>query len=222
MIERLVERVLHARTIDTVVIATSDEPSDDPLAELAGRISVGCYRGSLPNIMERIKGAADTHRCDTIVEILGDNPLVHSDLIDEVVSLHRKGSFDYTASITNEYPTVATTRALFAVGIRVQVYSPAVANRQTDFPEYIEASGKDSSAYIYEHPKTFKLGFLEARGRWASLNRPELNFAVNYRKNFEMVKTIFERFYPHDRNFTLEQAMEFFNKEKVLRSLMGA
>ena len=62
----------------------------------------------------------------------------------------------------------------------------------------------------------------EARGRWASLNRPELNFAVNYRKNFEMVKTIFERFYPHDRNFTLEQAMEFFNKEKVLRSLMGA
>ena len=78
MIQHLAERVSKSKLISNVIIATSTLPSDDPLEELANQIGVDCYRGSLDNVMERISGAAKKYNCDTIVEILGDNPLVHS------------------------------------------------------------------------------------------------------------------------------------------------
>lgn len=220
MIEHIVERVRRARTIDTVVITTSEESSDDDLEAQAARIGVPCYRGPLANIMERVRAAAAFHRCGTVVEILGDNPLVHSDLIDEVVSLHRTGSNDYSANITREYAAHVAGRALFSVGIRVQAYSLSVAERHGDFPEYLGAA-KDSTAYIYEHPETFRLGFLEAKGRWSPLNRPEINFAVNYRKNFEGVAQIFSRLYPHAPDFSLQEAMAVYNQDDSLHAPFG-
>jgi spore coat polysaccharide biosynthesis protein SpsF len=222
MIERLIERVGRARSIDTVAIATSDEISDDPLADFARDRGIACHRGSLPNIMERVAGAADAFGCDTVVEVLGDNPLVHSDLIDDVVSLYRSGSYDYCASITREYRGHAEGRRLFALGIRVQVYSAAAAARYSDYPGYLEADGKSSTAYIYEHPQTFKLRFVEARDRWASLNRPDVNFAVNYRKNFDMVSRIFAQLYPRDANFGLQDVIRLYDEDGALPPLMGA
>ena len=87
MIELLVERVKASNFVSKVIIATSDLVSDDPLEELSQRLGVDCYRGSLNNVMERITKAAEFYDCDTIVEILGDNPLVHSNLIDDVIKL---------------------------------------------------------------------------------------------------------------------------------------
>lgn len=222
MIERLIGRVRRARSIDKVVVATSREPSDDPLEALAARIGVACHRGSLPDIMERVRGAAEANSCDTIVEILGDNPLVHGELIDDVVSLCQKGGYDYCASVTREYPEAEAGRKLFALGIRVQVYSLDVARRHKDYPGYLEAGEKGSTAYIYEHPQAFRLGFLEATGRWASLSRPDLNFAVNYRKNFEMVSRIFERLHSQDPDFPLQKVIELYDRDKALPPLMGA
>lgn len=222
MIERLIERVRRARSIDKVVIATSRDPSDDPLEALAAGIGLACHRGSLPDIRERLRAAAEAHGCETIVEILGDNPLVHGELVEEVVGLYQKGGYDYCASVTREYPEARSPRSLFALGIRVQVYSLDAARRHKDYPGYLEAADKGSTAYIYEQPRAFRLGFLEAKGRWASLSRPDLNFAVNYRKNFEMVSRIFERLHPQDPDFSLQKVIELYDRDKELRALMGA
>jgi len=88
MIQHLVERIAKSKTIDKIVITTSTLPSDDPLEALAEDIGIDCFRGDLDNVMERIVGAANYFNCDTVVEILGDNPLVHSSLIDDVVGLY--------------------------------------------------------------------------------------------------------------------------------------
>ena len=103
MIQHLFDRVLMARSLDLVAIATSTDITDDPLAKFAKEIDLPCYRGSLDNVMERIQTAADAFKCDTIVEILGDNPLVHSDLIDDLVVIYKRDKLDYAANITDEY-----------------------------------------------------------------------------------------------------------------------
>ena len=77
MIEMMVERVKAAQTLDKVVIATSNLSSDDPFEDLSAKMAIGCYRGSLDHVMDRIVNASIAHECVTIVELLGDNPLVH-------------------------------------------------------------------------------------------------------------------------------------------------
>ena len=91
VIELMVERVQASLLIDKVIIATSTLPSDDPLKELARKLGIGCYRGSLENVMDRIARAAKAYNCDTIVELLGDNLLAHSELIDDVIKFYKDG-----------------------------------------------------------------------------------------------------------------------------------
>ncbi len=221
MIQLMIERVQQSRCIDKVIIATSELPSDDPLEDLAEKLGVGCYRGSLEHVMERINGAAKANGCDTIVELLGDNPLVHSDLIDDVLKIHTREQCDYTATLTKEYPTSAKEMESFSAGIRVQVYSQAVCEEYKAYPDYINNEEKHPCAYIFEHPDSFKLKFLEASEKWSYLNRPELNFAVNYRKNFDMTRTIFEMLYPDNNNFSLKQVCDLMDKERHLYLQMG-
>jgi spore coat polysaccharide biosynthesis protein SpsF len=220
MIELMIERVKASHLIDKVVITTSSHPTDDMLEELAHKLKVGCFRGSLENVMDRICNAAEAHDCDTIVELLGDNPLVHCELIDDVIEFYQAGGYDYAATVTKEYPVSRLEKKLFPTGIRVQVYSRQAAEQWKDYPEYANDETKSTTAFIFEHPEKYKTGYFEAKGKWAFINKPDLTFAVNYRKNFEMIQAIFERNYPQDRIFSLKKVFEQMEKEKHLYQLM--
>jgi len=221
MIALLAERVSYSSLVDKVVIATSTAKSDDPLEELAARLGLDCFRGSLENVMERVACAARHFKCNTVIEILGDNPLVHSDLIDDVLNLYRQRKFDYAATVTKEYPVSPLQFKLFSVGIRVQVYSLRAAERWREYPDYLNVPAKSTSAYIFEHTQEFKAGYLEAKGRWAFMHKPDFNLAVNYAKNFELVRRVFEKNYIQDKNFSLQKVYAQLNDEPHLLSLMG-
>jgi spore coat polysaccharide biosynthesis protein SpsF len=202
------------------VIATSHLPEDQPLADLASRVGVGCFRGSPDDVLGRLAAAAAGTKADLLVELLGDNPLVHSALIDDVVDLHVRAGHDYSASVTVEYPHAGPEVAKFPVGIRVQVFSPEVlarAAREAQDPYQRE----NATTYVYGHPELFTLGYIEAIGKWRRLHRPGLTFAVNYRRNFDLVSRLFERCYPADANFSLIDVIEAFDGDPQLAGLMG-
>jgi len=221
MILHMAERVARAGCIDKVIITTSDDPTDDPLEAVAHDSGIECFRGPLDNIMERIAGAARAHECNTIVELLGDNPLVHCDLINEVVEFYRDGGYDYAANVSSDYAVSETEMKLFSIGVRVQVYSRAAAEQHTGYGDYMANEERHPCAYIFDHPDVFKVGYVEAKGRWAFMNRPELTWAVNYPKNFELVRTIFEAQYPADINFPLKNVYQQLEQQPELSLLMG-
>lgn len=220
MVERLIERVRRASRITDVLLATTDLPDDQPLVDLASRAGVGCFRGSPDDVLGRIAAAAGGTGADVLVELLGDNPLVHSALIDDVLDLHAAGGYDYTANVTSEYAHAGAGVAKFPVGVRVQAFTPDVlarAAREARDPYHRE----NATTYIYGHPERFALGYLQAAGTWSRLRRPELTFAVNYRKNFDLVSRLFERCYPIDANFSLVDVMDAFDADPRLAALMG-
>lgn len=220
MIEHLIDRVRRASCIDQLVLATSNDPSDDALEELARRCNIGCHRGPLDDIMRRVADAARSFRCDTIVEILADNPFVHSDLIEDVVRLQRNGGYDYAANVTREHFVTGKGLRWFPVGSLVQVYSLRAAERHVEFPGYV-AKDIGSTNYIFEHPEAFTIGHLEASGRWAFANRPSLNLAVNHKCNFDMARTVFERLFPEDTNFGLDKVLSCLDENRYLYLLLA-
>ena len=220
MIEHLIHRVRKSKLIDEVCIVTSNLESDDKLEEFAKVNNIPCYRGSLDNIMERIIGAANYFGSESIVEILGDNPLVHSELIDDVVDLFNKTDSDYAANLTKEYPQFNKKQIGFPVGIRVQIYKKEVAEKYLSFPEYIN-SDKHPTSFIFENTDKYKVSFVEPIDKWGYLNHPDLHFAVNLEKNFRLINIIFEELYKHDSNFDFKDIIEMVNKNKDLLTLMG-
>ena len=220
MMGRMIERIQHAPSIDEVMIATTELPGDDRLEAMARRLGVECYRGSTDDVLDRIAKAVAQAQPDRVVEMLGDNPLVHSDLIEDVIAFYDDGGFDYALNVTHGYPHAPPEAAKFPVGIRVEVFRPEVIARcaaeATD-----PYNHEHSTSYIGQHPELFKAGYFEATGAWAPLHRPDQTFAVNYRQNFDLVDAIFKACYPEDSNFSLTAAVEAYDSMPELASLMG-
>lgn len=221
MIEHMVERIRRSRHINEIIIATTRLESDDELQATADRLGISCYRGEVNDVLGRLNSAVEQADADLVVEILGDNPLVHSDLIDDVVDFYHMAGVDYAANVTTEYPHAGPEYAKFPVGIRVQVFTPEIL-AECDRLVTKEEHREHSTSFIYEHPEIFKLAYFEAKGKWNDLHRSDLTFAVNYRENFELVEYIFEKCYPKNENFSLQAALEVFDNNPELARLMGA
>jgi len=54
MLELLIERLKRANRIDEIVVATTTEPEDNVIAELAKRVGVKCFKGSSEDVLDRV------------------------------------------------------------------------------------------------------------------------------------------------------------------------
>ena len=99
MLARQIERLRRATTLDKLVVATSDDASDDPLAAMCEDISVPFYRGSLNDVLGRFKGVCEAFgSVNHIVRLTGDCPLADPAVIDAVVRHHLASGADYTSN----------------------------------------------------------------------------------------------------------------------------
>ncbi len=68
-----------------VIVATSDEPSDDVLATVLGDAGIQCFRGSLENTLDRMVGALAGYDDDTLVfRLTADNVFPDGTLLKEM------------------------------------------------------------------------------------------------------------------------------------------
>jgi spore coat polysaccharide biosynthesis protein SpsF len=91
----VLSRLSEAREIDEVVVATSSEESDDPVARVAAATGVTVVRGPLDDVLERYRQAA---RGDAVVRITADCPLVDPDVVDLVVRVWKTTTVDFAAN----------------------------------------------------------------------------------------------------------------------------
>ena len=82
-----VRAVREAGSIGEVVVATSDDASDDPVAEAAAGFGAHVVRGPLEDVLARFLLAVDAHPCDAVLRITADCPLHDPVLLDQVVGL---------------------------------------------------------------------------------------------------------------------------------------
>jgi spore coat polysaccharide biosynthesis protein SpsF (cytidylyltransferase family) len=100
MIVFMVERVRRCVRIDRLIVATSTDHSDDPLAEVLAAHGVDCYRGSLEDVLDRFCGAALHFDARWVVRLTGDCPLMDPDLVDRALELLQTSGADYVSNIS--------------------------------------------------------------------------------------------------------------------------
>lgn len=104
LLEVLVRRVRSSRRVDSWLLATSTLAANDPLADLAKRLDLPCYRGSEEDVLDRFYQAALPIQPDVVVRLTADNPVVDGTFVDEVVEVFAAGDWDYVAPDPASYP----------------------------------------------------------------------------------------------------------------------
>src|SRR5258705_11676116 len=84
VLERFCQSGLHSR----IVVLTSVDPTDDPLADyVANRCGVPVFRGELDNVVSRFQLALAEYPCEWFVRISGDSPLIDASLVQAMMRL---------------------------------------------------------------------------------------------------------------------------------------
>jgi len=88
---RVVDRYRQIKSLTHLVVATSTDPSDDPVQQWCNDNEINCYRGSLDDVCERIYHACAPWEPDYVLRGLGDctfiEPMLQEMLVD-VCALH--------------------------------------------------------------------------------------------------------------------------------------
>jgi spore coat polysaccharide biosynthesis protein SpsF len=191
MIGRQVERLRRSNRIDELMVATSTDPSDDPLAAYCGVLGLEVFRGSLDDVLDRYRAAlARRPQATTVVRLTADCPLTDPGLIDEVIDHHHEVGADYTSNTlgTRTYP-----HGLDAEVIRAGALADA-AERADDPYER-----EHVTPYIYRRPEIYRLAGV---ARHASL--AALRWTVDVPPDLAFVREVYAKLYPFDPEFGTE------------------
>src|SRR5262245_5738168 len=95
LIVYLIDRISRARTLDSVVVATTTNPSDNVIIEECERRGIPNFRGSEFDVLGRYLSTARACAADIIVRVTADNPFTDPDSIDRVVDAIASEKADY-------------------------------------------------------------------------------------------------------------------------------
>ena len=180
MIDLLLERLARATWVDGIVVATSDNPADDALAEHVRALGHACFRGSEKDVLARYYHAAKEARADVVVRITGDCPLVDPALVDEVIALFERAGVDYASN--TEPPT-------FPDGLDVEVFRFAALERA--YQEAKQPHEREHvTPFLRENPDFTR----------ANLRNDEdlstLRWTVDEEADLQVIRSVFEHFAP--------------------------
>lgn len=112
IIDHVVEAVQRAEV--PVVVATSEERSDDPLAGYVVSRGGACFRGPLDDVLERFLRCSELHPCDWVIRICGDSPLLDPRVIRAVLRELPGAARDDVSLVTTTSPRT------FPLGMNVE------------------------------------------------------------------------------------------------------
>ncbi len=132
LIGMLIDRLTRCRAIDAIIVATSDRPDDDAIAQFCIDESTDVFRGPLEDVAARFAGAARSHGLDAFVRVCADSPLLDPALVDAAAARIKKGDCDMVTNVEpRTYPPGQSVEAVTTIAFaRARAFMTDCADRE--------------------------------------------------------------------------------------------
>ena len=195
MIVRQIERVRRARRIDALVVATSDDASDDELARTLAAAGAAVHRGPLTDVLARFTGAlAAFGPADHVVRLTGDCPLADPAVIDATIARVVGADADYGSNTPPDAPFPGGRT--FPKGLDVECMKAAAliaAAARAATPEERE----HVTWALHRRPDLYRQAFLSQ-----AADEGEVRWTVDYPDDYAFVAAVYDALWPSNPAFT--------------------
>lgn len=184
-LEIMIDRINLSEYLDGLVVATSNNESDDELFDWLEGKNINVFRGSEDDVLERVVGAAEFMNADVIVELTGDSILSDPEIIDLGIETFYHNDCDIVSN--------CGTHLTYPMGIYVQVF------RYLDL-KYIADTVSDPavrehvSLFFYENTDKYKLINLVAPNKYKG---PKIRTQLDYPEDLEFLNQLLKELEPH-------------------------
>jgi spore coat polysaccharide biosynthesis protein SpsF len=206
MLRYELERLRKIRLIDEIVVATTKNEADDPVADFCAGCGARVFRGSERDVLSRYYEAARAFEAGAVVRFTADCPLVDPILSERVIRHY----LDHSSEVDYCSVDVKDTPRPYPRGTDTEIFSMSALT---------DAHGEAASAperehvtlFIYSRPSRYRVWRASAE---RDLSRYRLT--VDTPEDFALVERIIEELYPVNPDFTLSDIINLLDENPAL------
>ena len=200
MIIHQIDRIKKSNLINKLVVATTEDSSDDILVEILKDNNIDFYRGDLKDVLDRFYNITQIYNPTHIVRLTGDCPLTDWNIIDKVIKIHIENNNDYTCNCL-EYS--------FPDGLDVEIMKTDVL-KEAWKKARLPSQREHVTLYINRN-RDYKIENIK--------NETDLSmhrWTVDEEVDYIFVKEVYERLYIKNKYFTMDDILNLLKEEKEL------
>lgn len=204
MLWHVIDRVKRCKTIDQIVVATTEQDKDKAIIELARKCGVETFAGSEDDVLDRYYQAARRYNADVIVRITSDCPLIDPIIVDKVVAYYKDNmdNIDYV-----------NTAPSFPEGVDTEVFSfNALETAWKGAKKRYER--EHVCIYMHENPAIFRLATIEN-----DEDLSHIRFTVDTKEDLTAVKEIFRHLYKDEGVFHTQDVLTLLEEKPEIMEI---
>ncbi|MDO9547005.1 MAG: glycosyltransferase family protein, partial [Pelolinea sp.] len=180
MLYWVVSRAGKAKKINDLVIATTSDDSDDPIALWCKENNINCFRGDVFDVLDRYYQAANEWQAGVIVRLTADCPLIDPELIDMVIEAFFEQKVDFAA---NRLPP--PYERTYPIGLDIEVVSFEALEKAWKRAT-LPFEREHVMPYLYSVKDRFKIHILDA-----DENLGSRRWTVDTPEDIEFIRALF-------------------------------
>jgi len=167
-----------------VVLATTDNPQDDRLCELAAKHRVPVYRGSENDVLARFIGAARQFGFSKIIRVCADNPFLDLNALKTLIASFEGSDAEYLGfQLEGNKPSILTHFGFWAEAVRLDALEKAAGlTSEKLYHEHV-------TNFVYGNPDLFNVQFLKADP--VVFSRTDIRMTLDTAEDFDIQQKIF-------------------------------
>lgn len=184
LLEIHLRRILQAKTISKLKIATTDEEGAKYIVEVADKVGVEYYKGSVDDVLERFYGAAASEKPDYVIRLTSDCPLIDPSVIDELVNYAITHDYDYVRTDASSFPDGLDTEVMKFSALEKAFNEAQLKSEREHVTPYVWKNGTADGGTLfksYKYPNP--LGDFNANDFRITIDEPE---------DFEVIKVLID------------------------------
>ena len=211
MLWHIVRRLKCAQGLLDAVVATSDQPGDEPIRGFCRENAIPCFAGSERDVLDRFYRAAKRFGGDPLIRITGDCPFVDPVLVGKLLERYRGGGYDHVAVATGA-GALFLKGGRYPDGLDAECFSFSSLERA--WREATEESDREHvTPYIWRNKSLFRCGHLTSERDYS-----DLRWTVDNEEDFGPVERIYEALYSEERPFSMNDILAYLSGHPELSS----
>lgn len=199
----IIERLSQIFSKEQIVIATSDQESDEPIRDFANSLNIQCFRGSLENVSERFYLAAKAQKWDYAIRINGDNIFVDTFIMNTMITSLKQRPVDFLSNVKNR---------TFPKGMSIEIIKVKAYGEMLFEISKLDKYKEHVTLYLYENDANKNYSYVY------NTSLPELaglQMALDTKEDFIRTEKIISTFSEPHWRYNMENIYQILKQEKL-------
>jgi spore coat polysaccharide biosynthesis protein SpsF len=214
VLEIIIKRIAEKYSTRQIILATTNNSSDDDIAKIGKSLGVDVFRGSEDNVLSRFTEVVKLNNLEGVIRVCADNPFLDVDSFVDFIRWETESKADYIGfGISPTHPTIKTHFGLWAEYVSSSaLIKTSELTQEKLFVEHV-------TNFIYGNPSIFKIEIHPLPNNWSS--EKNIRFTLDSKEDFDLLQKLYQDCILQNIKFSPTELISYVKKNSDIERQMG-